>query len=76
MPFTDSIKDAAFRRAGGKCECVRKNHAHKGRCAKPLTRSTAQFHHIHAQSMGGHDGLSNCEVLCLTCHKQTDSYGR
>lgn len=76
MAFPDSVKDAAFRRSMGKCECIRTTHAHRGRCSALLTRTTAEFHHITAQSVQGHDGLSNCEVLCSSCHKQTPSYGR
>jgi 5-methylcytosine-specific restriction endonuclease McrA len=76
MAFSETTKDAAFRRSGGRCECSRDRHPHAGRCTTRLTRQSAQFHHVHAQSQGGSDALSNCEVLCLTCHKATDSYGR
>lgn len=78
MPFPESVKASAFRRSAGRCECQRTGpgHAHIGRCPILLTRATAQFHHITAQAVGGYDGLSNCEVLCETCHRQTASYGR
>jgi hypothetical protein len=76
MPFSDDVKDRAFVRSGGKCECTRTNHPHRGRCGARLTRATAEFHHITAQSVGGSDGLSNCEVLCHECHVGTASYGR
>ena len=77
MPFSETVKDQAFRRSGGRCECERSYHSHgRSRCSRTVTRTTAQFHHISAQSVGGHDGLSNCEVLCLPCHKGTSSYGR
>ena len=76
MAFPDDVKRAAFVRSGGQCECVRRGHSHAGRCPTKLSMATAEFHHLTAQSKDGHDGLSNCEVLCVTCHKGTDSYGR
>ncbi len=76
MAFSDETKRSAFKYAGGKCECTRKEHDHIGRCNAPLTMATAEFHHITAESVGGSDGLSNCEVLCHECHVGTDSYGR
>lgn len=76
MPFPESIKDLAFARARGRCECRRSRHGHGLRCGALLTRSIARFHHVTAQSVGGGDGLSNCEVLCVGCHADTPSYGR
>lgn len=77
MAFTEQVKDQAFRRAGGRCECRRKEHSHlTGHCWSLMSRSAAQFHHVHAFARGGTDALSNCEVLCRSCHKKTDSYGR
>jgi hypothetical protein len=76
MAFSDAVKTQAFARSRGRCECTRKAHPHTTRCNKSLTRATAQFHHVYAEGLGGSDGLANCEVLCLTCHKATPSYGR
>jgi len=78
MAFSELIKQQAFRRSGGRCECRRRGHGHdySGRCHTTLTRATAQFHHVHAHGVGGHDGLSNCQVLCRACHLRTASYGR
>ena len=75
MAFAESIKDEAFRRSGGQCECTRYSHSHFGRCPTKVTRYSPEYHHILSQDAGGSDGLSNCEVLCVTCHKQTASYG-
>jgi 5-methylcytosine-specific restriction endonuclease McrA len=75
MPFTQSVKDAAYRRAGGKCECRRSTCTHIGRCLRPLSLGW-DAHHIVSQDAGGSDALANCEALCLTCHKNTLSYGR
>lgn len=78
MAFSESVKDqAAFRRSGGRCECKRRHHSHGvSRCSRTVTRPSAEFHHVTAESVGGSNGLSNCEVLCLPCHKGTPSYGR
>lgn len=77
MAFPEPVKDAAFQRSGGQCECRRSaTHSHNQRCTARITRYGAEYHHVTAQSVGGHDGLSNCEVLCVPCHKGTDSYGR
>lgn len=77
MAFSDETKRDALRRSGGRCECTRREHtSHSGRCNSPVSMATAEFHHVTVQSVGGHDGLSNCEVLCHSCHVATDSYGR
>jgi hypothetical protein len=80
MAFSESVKDQAFARSGGRCECHRQHLGltaphHGGRCPRTLTRYGGQWeaHHITA---GGPDTLSNCEVLCLTCHQLTGTYGR
>ena len=78
MAFSETVKAKAWERNNGRCECRRKEHGHPfGRCTSQLLfRSWAQFHHVHAKAKGGTDTLSNCEVLCKTCHEKTDSYGR
>lgn len=78
MAFSEDVKKAAYARAGGRCECNRKNHNHpSGRCTRrPASRQDGEFHHIKSVLAGGSDTLSNCEFLCKPCHKATDSYGR
>ena len=77
MAFSETTKTTAYIRSGGRCECKRTSHPHHiKRCAKRLARKTAQFHHILSVAAGGSDGLANCQVLCLRCHKLTRSYGR
>jgi 5-methylcytosine-specific restriction endonuclease McrA len=77
MDFSDSVVLQAWQRAGGKCECKRLTHAHSwARCNNDLVwenrgregRGAWEAHHITA---GGPDILSNCEILCWDCHKQT-----
>ena len=73
MAFSDSVKDDAFKRSGGRCECTRSSHTnHTGRCTTSITRHGAEYHHVDS---GGSDALGNCEALCTTCHQQTGSYG-
>jgi 5-methylcytosine-specific restriction enzyme A len=76
MAFPDKVKDQAFARSRGRCECKRQKHNHGSRCPRNITRATVQFHHVHASSLGGSDGLANCEALCRPCHEATASYGR
>ncbi len=76
MPFSLNIKALALFRSGDRCECRRLGHDHVGRCTRRLTSATAQFHHKTAQRLVADDSLSNCEVLCIPCHRQTPSYGR
>lgn len=84
MAFSEETKRLAFDRAMGRCECKRSTCNHGSRCNKLLVfenhtegqRGAWEAHHKVAVSVGGDDSLSNCEVLCLDCHKNTKSYGR
>lgn len=85
MAFSETIVLKAWERAGGKCECRRRTCGHAGRCNKQLVwenrgeegqRGAWEAHHATAVASGGADILSNCEILCLECHKNTGSYGR
>ena len=83
MAFSQSVIKQAWDRAGGKCECRRKTCGHGARCNKQLVwenhsegeRGAWEAHHVTAVASGGSDTLSNCEILCLDCHKNTRSYG-
>ena len=80
MTFSEVTINDAWERSGGKCECVRSTCTHIGRCNKELhfesRGSESQFgweaHHVTAD---GPDSLSNCEILCQDCHKNTITYG-
>ncbi len=76
MAFPQEVIDAAWRRAGGKCECTRTGCVHNGRCNKALRAGAWHAHHRTAQAADGPDTLSNCECLCVDCHENTASYGR
>jgi len=75
VAFSDAVKAQAYRRSGGRCECTRKGHRHVGRCLARLTASSGHYHHVTAVAKGGSDGLSNCQYLCIPCHRLTPSYG-
>jgi hypothetical protein len=74
MEFSQVIKEQAYKRSGGKCECVRTTHGHSGRCnAKFLMKW-----HIHTKSsLRAKEDLSlaNSEVLCSPCHEARQLLG-
>jgi hypothetical protein len=84
--FPDKVVSDALARAGGRCECRRTNrdclrkHSYSRCYESGFTlgnRGTRwQTHHKTSQDAGGPDTLSNCEILCLDCHKATRTYGR
>lgn len=84
MPFPENVVKEAWTRSGGKCECKRTNHGHSGRCNRTLLYGSRgsetsygwEAHHIVAEDSGGLNTLSNCEILCMDCHKKTRTYGR
>ncbi|MFA7254072.1 MAG: HNH endonuclease [Patescibacteria group bacterium] len=82
MSFPQSVINDAWERAGGKCECARRCSGHSGyRCNKvldPRNREAGKqwhAHHVVSQEAGGPDTLQNCQILCVECHKNTESYG-
>lgn len=87
MAFSNAVIQAAWNRSGGRCECTRKTCGHAGnpRCVRILNWYARgndyapggwEAHHKVAVASGGSDTLSNCEILCISCHKKTGSYGR
>jgi 5-methylcytosine-specific restriction endonuclease McrA len=81
MAFSETVKDQAYRRSGGRCECNRQHAGataphHGGRCPNTFGRNGSwHAHHRTAVAAGGSDDLSNCEVLCIPCHQLTLTYG-
>lgn len=68
MSFTAGIKDEAFSRCRGRCECRRTEHSHRGgRCDRSVTRHTAQYHPIAEGETVNRDTAQNCRVLCPHC---------
>ena len=86
MAFSDDVVRIAWYRAGARCECGRSGCGHVSwKCGKLLNWNSRgsdyalggwEAHHKVAVSSGGSDALSNCEILCIPCHKKTLSYGR
>lgn len=78
-PFPQSVIDEAWTRAGGKCECRENCHSAYNRCNKQLDPNNKESgkqweaHHINSN---GEPVLSNCKILCVSCHEKTGSYGR
>jgi len=76
MAFSEDTKQRAFQRAGGRCECtMRACSHHTGRCNATL-RGGWHAHHATSVAAGGSDALSNCVAMCVTCHRNTRTYGR
>jgi len=76
MAFSQETKEAAYQRAGGRCECTMKGCSHHtGRCTATL-RGGWHAHHRTSQAAGGSDSLSNCQAMCVTCHRNTGTYGQ
>jgi len=80
--FPPEVVKAAWDRAGGKCECERIICGHVGKHNKELdwesrgndkAKGCWEAHHIDANAP---PVLSNCEILCCPCHKNTKTYGR
>ena len=71
MAFSEDTKQAAYERAGGRCECLRQScSAHPaGRCGR-LLMAGWHAHHVRAPSEGGSDEPDNCEALCIPCHER------
>lgn len=82
MDFSESTKDEAYKRSGGRCECHRE-HTNKinaphysGRCASTFSRhGNWHAHHKIAVKSGGDNTLSNCEAICVKCHELTKTFG-
>jgi len=69
---TQTLRDAVYRRAGGRCECsmVICGH-HTGRCPEPL-RGEWELHRLTA---GEPYTLGNVVGMCQSCHRNMPSYG-
>lgn len=66
MAFSEETKAKAYANAGGKCET----------CSTSLKNKTWHAHHKTSIASGGSDALSNCKVLCVSCHENTRTYGK
>jgi len=74
MAISQETRRALKQRAGGRCECTMSlcsHHRAGQQCTHQLR--TWEAHHKWA---GGPDTLSNLIAMCVTCHKNTRTYGR
>jgi len=83
MAFSQEVIIAAWKRAGGRCECRLEKCRHlMGRCNRVLDPANREpgkkwhAHHVISQDAGGSDSLKNCQILCIPCHEKTGSYGK
>lgn len=81
IAFAPVVIEAAWERSGGMCECARTSCGHSSRCNKSLVRSSQgkdsprgwEAHHVRST---GPAVLSNCQILCRSCHQRSRSYAR
>ncbi len=71
--LTPEVREALAKRANGQCECTMKCTHHSGRRCPHSLRGGWHAHRLQA---GGSYTLSNLKALCVTCHRNTPSYGR
>ena len=75
MAFPEDVVEQAWKRAGGKCECKRREHKHVPvRCGKDLVytnrgREGQGRWEAHCVNPKFTDILYNCEILCADCYK-------
>ncbi len=58
--FTNATRLKAYLRAGGYCQW----------CSAKLGVGKHEFHHDKECTFGGDSNLSNCIVLCISCHRE------
>jgi len=83
--FPEDELKKALAKASNRCECQRTNqdclkkHDHYRCLENGFTlgnhKSRWQAHHKTSQAAGGEDIASNCEILCIDCHRATRTYG-
>jgi hypothetical protein len=80
VTFSDDVLRKAWERAGGKCECRARTHAHGFRTCDELLSWDKQgqpgpggwWPHATAGDTGDNTALSHCEIICWDCYLQTD----
>lgn len=75
MAISQETRRQLNSRAGGRCECsmrVCSHHNAGTRCPHKLN----QGWEAHHRTAGGPDTLGNLTAMCVTCHKNTRTYGK
>lgn len=79
-PFTEETIKEAWDNSQGYCQCERTTHGHTGKHLKMLMWNSQRItasnfswvaHHIGDPS---DNSLSNCEIICCSCHSQIAPY--
>ena len=81
--FPESEVKVAWERASAKCECM---NVLCGHVIMPHSRDLIWEHRGNDDSFTGWEAhhinqnepsiARNCQILCIECHKRTDSYGK
>ena len=64
--FSKQTRRDAWKRCDRKCEGIKPSGE---RCGANLTTAKFHFDHIIPDAIGGPNDLTNCQVLCVACHK-------
>ncbi|GEM_PF-6591717 len=75
MPFSEDVKQQAFARSGGQCECSSTHtgttgaHHRGGRCPNKVDQngSWELLYKVSAMA-GGASSIDNSQVTCITCN--------
>lgn len=66
--FPKSVQREALARSGRRCESALVPSIEDIGCNRPLRIGDFNYDHIQADANNGDNDLSNCAVLCRTCH--------
>jgi hypothetical protein len=71
MVLSDAMRNALFRRAGGRCECEMTCEHHRGsRCFRELD----EMFEAHRKNGGALDAPSTLVAMCPMCHASVRAY--
>lgn len=62
VEFSRKTRVLAFERSKGRCES----------CGARLKVGEGEYDHVLPASLGGTSDLSNCQLLCVPCHRGPD----
>ncbi|MEP7234922.1 MAG: hypothetical protein ABI778_06470 [Ignavibacteriota bacterium] len=75
MEYPQLIKDQAYKRSTGKCECTRTTHTHTGRCNTKMGQQNWYVHSKSSLRSREDISLENAEVICSPCHEARQTLG-
>jgi hypothetical protein len=68
--FPTEVKKAAWKRSGGRCECMVARDGEMIRCDAALIPLRVEYDHRIPDQMGGDPTLDNCVASCILCHAE------